>query len=122
MIIITVIIIHETLTLVNNFFEKEIKLFTIDFFLRNLIAIRKKGESMNLKNKPLAMAYVPWQMFDEVMDGCGGLAHGTIFEELVFPFVGSQAACQSRRYCDLNGRNTMENRSSCPCGRGRSFR
>ena len=38
---------------------------------------------MNLKNKPLAMAYVPWQMFDEVMDGCGGLAHGTIFEELV---------------------------------------
>ena len=29
---------------------------------------------MNLKNKPLAMAYVPWQMFDEVMDGCGGLA------------------------------------------------
>ena len=75
-----------------------------------------------LEGKPLAMAYVPWQMFDEVMDGCGGLAHGTIFEELVFPFVGSQAACQSRRYCDLNGRNTMENRSSCPCGRGRSFR
>lgn len=110
------------MTLVNNFFQKQIKLFTFDFFLHNLIPIRKKGETMNLKNKPLAMAYVPWQMFDEVMDGCGGLAHGTIFEELVFPFVGSQAACQSRRYCDLNGRNTMENRSSCPCGRGRSFR
>ena len=84
MIIITVIIIHETLTLVNNFFQKEIKLFTIDFFSHDLIAIRKKGESMNLKTKPIAMAYVPWQMFDEVLDGCGGWAMGTIFEALVF--------------------------------------
>ena len=74
---------------------------------------------MKLSNKPLAMAYVPWQAFDEVMDGCYGLSHGTIFEDLVFPFVGSQAACQARPSCNLNqrpGRNP-----SYTQGRGRSY-
>ena len=42
---------------------------------------------------PLAMAYVPWQKWQNVMDGCSALKHGTIFEELVLPFEGSRAAC-----------------------------
>lgn len=50
---------------------------------------------MNLENKPLAMAYVPWQSFENVSEPSCGLAQGTIFEDLVFPFVGSQAACQA---------------------------
>lgn len=51
---------------------------------------------MNLSNKPLAMAYVPMQSFENVMDASCGLAQGSIFEDLVFPFIGSQAACQAR--------------------------
>ena len=50
---------------------------------------------MNLSKKPLAMAYVPWQTFENVMEGECALRHGTIFEDLVFPFVGAQAACQA---------------------------
>lgn len=50
---------------------------------------------MNLSQKPLAMAYVPWQTFENVLDAGCGLNQGTIFEDLIFPFVGSQAACQS---------------------------
>ena len=50
---------------------------------------------MKLSNKPLAMAYVPWQPFENVMDGNCGLAQGSIFEDLIFPFIGAQAACQA---------------------------
>lgn len=50
---------------------------------------------MKLSNKPLAMAYVPWQPFENVMDAECGMKQGTIFEDLIFPFVGSQAACQA---------------------------
>ena len=42
---------------------------------------------MNLSKKPLAMAYVPWQTFENVMEGECALRHGTIFEDLVFPFL-----------------------------------
>ena len=35
---------------------------------------------------PIAMAYVPWQRWDEVFTGEAGLAHGTIFPELVKPW------------------------------------
>ena len=51
---------------------------------------------MNLSKKPLAMAYVPWQTFENVMEGECALRHGTIFEDLVFPFVGAQAALPGR--------------------------
>lgn len=50
--------------------------------------------------KSLAMAYVPWQKWQNVMDGCSALKHGTIFEELVLPFEGSRAACSH-----FSGRN-----------------
>lgn len=62
---------------------------------------------MKLSNKPLAMAYVPWQPFENVMEASCGLKHGTIFEDLIFPFVGSQAACQAK--------NMPQKRNSCGC-------
>ena len=37
----------------------------------------------------IGMAYVPWQKFDQVMCAEQGMAHGTIFEELVLPFYGA---------------------------------
>lgn len=63
---------------------------------------------MNLSNKQLAMAYVPWQAFENVLECDCGLKHGTIFEDLIFPFVGSQAACQADK---------MPNRSYSGSGR-----
>lgn len=63
---------------------------------------------MSLSNKPLAMAYVPWQKFENVLDGNCGLEQGSIFEDLVFPFIGSQAACQS---VNRNQRNS----NNCNC-------
>lgn len=45
----------------------------------------------------LAMAYVPWQRFDQVLDAEHGLNHGTIFAELVLPFYGDKAACIGKR-------------------------
>lgn len=79
---------------------------------------------MNLSNKPIAMAYVPWQSFENVMDGCSGLAQGTIFEDLIFPFVGAHAACQSkpansRVYSPNTGSrnsNYAPSRSNYSCG------
>ncbi len=41
-----------------------------------------------LDKLPLAMAYVPFQKWRKVYDAPTGLAHGTIFEELVLPFCG----------------------------------
>ena len=34
----------------------------------------------------IAMAYVPWQQWNEVFTGEAGLDHGTIFPELVKPW------------------------------------
>lgn len=70
---------------------------------------------MNLSSKPLAMAYVPWQTFENVMDGCAGVAHGTIFEDLVFPFIGAQAACQAKP--NRAARTSMPPRQNCSYGR-----
>lgn len=45
----------------------------------------------------LAMAYVPWQKWQQVMDGRDGLAHGTIFKELVLPFYCASVTCNGCR-------------------------
>ena len=45
-------------------------------------------------NKPLAIAYVPWQKWKNVMCAKEGMEHGTIFAELVMPFKGCQ--CKGR--------------------------
>lgn len=64
---------------------------------------------MKLSNKPLAMAYVPWQSFENVLEAGCGLKQGTVFEDLIFPFVGAQAACQANRM-------PQSNNNSCGCG------
>ena len=43
---------------------------------------------------PLAMAYVPNQVFKETYDYATGLKRGTIFPELWKPFCGKGGACQ----------------------------
>lgn len=65
---------------------------------------------MNLSEKPLAMAYVPWQKFENVLESGCALEQGTIFEDLIFPFIGSQAACQSVK-------RQSQNQTPCPCQR-----
>ena len=37
---------------------------------------------------PIAMAYVPWQKWQDIYEPCKGLEHGTIFRELDKPFLG----------------------------------
>ncbi|MDD3338979.1 MAG: spore coat associated protein CotJA [Lachnospiraceae bacterium] len=42
---------------------------------------------------PLAMAYVPWQIFDTTYTPARGLSNGTIFPELCKPFCGKGGPC-----------------------------
>ena len=84
---------------------------------------------MNLSKKPLAMAYVPWQTFENVMEGECALRHGTIFEDLVFPFVGAQAACQADRSqnhshsgsCGCHNRQPYMQNNSCGRRGGKDY-
>lgn len=41
-----------------------------------------------LGNKPIAMAYVPWQTWRDLYDTEKGFQCGTIFQELNLPFLG----------------------------------
>lgn len=43
-----------------------------------------------LSELPLAMAYVPWQHWNEIYELDKGLSVGTIFPELNKPFLGSR--------------------------------
>lgn len=46
-------------------------------------AVRDTFEDM-----PLAMAYVPWQTWQNIYDAEKGFCNGTIFQELNLPFEG----------------------------------
>ena len=47
------------------------------------------GAKENLKEEfPVAMAYVPWQKFQNTFSPSKALMCGTIFEELYKPFLG----------------------------------
>lgn len=39
-------------------------------------------------NMPIAMAYVPWQIWRDICDAEKALHMGTIFQELNLPFLG----------------------------------
>ena len=43
---------------------------------------------------PVGMAYVPWQEFKDLYDPHQGLARGTLFKELDYPFYGKRGNCQ----------------------------
>lgn len=48
-----------------------------------------------LHHMPVAMAYVPWQRFNDTYDPCKSLQAGTIFPELDMPFlIGRCAVCK----------------------------
>lgn len=47
-----------------------------------------------LSGLPLAMAYVPWQSFNNTYEPCKALHTGTIFPELCKPFCGKRGACR----------------------------
>lgn len=47
-----------------------------------------------LHDMPLAMAYVPWQTWQNVYDASNGLMKGTIFGELIFPFLFASPVCR----------------------------
>lgn len=41
-----------------------------------------------LEDLPIAMAYVPWQRWQNVCEPCKAIKMGTIFEDLCKPFLG----------------------------------
>lgn len=51
----------------------------------------QKGDSM--RSFALAMAYVPWQQFNQTYDLKKALCVGTIFPELDKPFLGKRGEC-----------------------------
>lgn len=51
-----------------------------------------KGHYDALGDMAIAMAYVPWQMWCNVLDAEKGLCCGTIFEDLNKPFCGTGGA------------------------------
>lgn len=58
----------------------------------NMCNLKKPEHYMHncqcLDELPLAIAYVPWQKWQNVMCAKDGIGHGTIFAELVMPFYG----------------------------------
>lgn len=48
----------------------------------------------SIDSLPLAMAYVPWQSWQNVYEPCKGLQMGTIFADLNFPFLGKRGVTQ----------------------------
>lgn len=50
---------------------------------------------LNFPNeKPLAMAYVPWQSFTDIYENLNeAFLNGTIFKKLTLPFYGAKGGC-----------------------------
>lgn len=74
------------------------------------------SESMScdpLQMMPLAMAYVPWQQWQNVYEGSKGLENGTIFEELIFPFQYASRVCGDGGNCRSNERMERRNNQHC---------
>ena len=54
----------------------------------------EQKEKDALEGMPLAMAYVPWQNWQNIYDAEKGFCYGTIFQELNLPFLGV-GGCQN---------------------------
>lgn len=54
---------------------------------RQTTSTRVAQRSM-LEDMPLAMAYVPWQTWQNIYDAEKGFCSGTIFQDLDLPFRG----------------------------------
>ena len=61
-------------------------------YYNNMCSSCKKEPYMNkckcMEEYLLAMAYVPWQEWRNVMCAKEGMCYGTIFKDLVLPFYG----------------------------------
>ncbi|MBQ2275380.1 MAG: spore coat associated protein CotJA [Lachnospiraceae bacterium] len=55
---------------------------------------KKQSDSHMKKSLQLAMAYVPFQEWEQPYDICRALAIGTIFPSLNFPFCGTGGKCK----------------------------
>ena len=51
---------------------------------------RRSTADAVLENMPLAMAYVPWQKFENLYDPDTALARGTVFPALDLPFCARE--------------------------------
>ena len=51
---------------------------------------KQEKEVLKLDSMPLAMAYVPWQKWQNIYNRQAALKNGTLFEELNKPFKGGQ--------------------------------
>ena len=51
-------------------------------------AMDNMGSQNNLLNRPLAMAYVPYQEFEDLFSDEDALYRGTLFRKLDLPFLG----------------------------------
>ena len=49
---------------------------------------KERNQFMMINQKPIAMAYVPWQKFKDIYEPPKALMVGTIFKELDLPFTG----------------------------------
>ena len=54
---------------------------------------RRQLDYSGVDTLPLAMAYVPWQTFQNTFDYATGFSRGTIFPELCKPFCGKGGLC-----------------------------
>lgn len=73
-------------------------------------------ENNNEKKYPIAMAYVPWQKWRDVVDGCKGLAQGTIFNELALNFGCANKNCGGDCIPEnLPYNSNMQNVINCGC-------
>ncbi|MDY5884210.1 spore coat associated protein CotJA [Roseburia sp. 831b] len=57
----------------------------------------RENSRENVSGKSVAMAYVPWQYFQNVYEPEKALEVGTIFPELDKPFLGTDQVFRSRR-------------------------
>lgn len=55
-----------------------------------------KKDCISIDDLPLAIAYVAWQEWKNVLCAEEGLCHGTIFSDLIMPFYGCNKSCQKR--------------------------
>lgn len=53
--------------------------------------MEQENKICNLQDLPLAMAYVPIQIWQKLYTPNDGFSRGTIFEQLDLPFIGEEA-------------------------------
>ncbi len=58
-------------------------------YTNNRQPIERVIKKDTLSDMPIAMAYVPWQKWQNIYDAEKGFYNGTIFQDLNLPFYGT---------------------------------